>query len=47
MTKARGQITITNTDDGKAYSIAFKLNGISVGVLNYNTLRDADAAMTL
>lgn len=33
--------------DGKSYSIAFKLNGISVGVLNYNTVRDADAAMTL
>ena len=33
--------------DGKSYSIAFKLNGISVSVLNYNTVRDADAAMTL
>lgn len=33
--------------DGRSYAVAFKLNGVSVGVLNYNTVRDADAAMTL
>lgn len=33
--------------DGRSYSIVFKLNGVSVGVLNYNTPTDADASMTL
>ena len=33
--------------DGRSYSVAFKLNGVSVGVLNYNTVRDAESDMTL
>lgn len=33
--------------DGRSYSIAFKLNGVSVGVLNYTTIRDAESGPVL
>lgn len=39
MTQARGQVQIFNQDDGKAYSIRFKLNGVVTNVLNFDTVK--------
>lgn len=33
--------------DGRSYSVRFKLNGVSVGIMNYDTTKNTDASMTL